>query len=174
MAGRILQRDMQIVDLMALGAIAHAELDPEIDADPDKQHRESDRDRIERSDQGETHCGRYGKANEDADQHGRDDPGRAQRQPQNADQEGERYEGVERGVLLQRSELLVLDGDRAGEADARAILALELEVGDDLADHPRGRLARLKRREIKDRPDLDNSSQLTLLRWLASRKLAPR
>ena len=41
---------MQVVDLVALGAIAHAELDAEIDAEADEQHREGDRDQIERAD----------------------------------------------------------------------------------------------------------------------------
>ena len=49
-AARIQQRLVQVVDLVPLGAIADAELQSEIDAEADEQHREIDRYQVERAD----------------------------------------------------------------------------------------------------------------------------
>src|SRR5262252_8692950 len=110
MAGAIRERGLQVVDFVALGAVAHAELDPKIDPDADKQHRKGYRYGVERSHQRQPERRRYGEADRNADQYGPDNLGRSQRQPQNAQQEGERNEGVELGILLERPKLFVLDG----------------------------------------------------------------
>ena len=56
------KRLAQVVDLVPLGAIAHAELKSEIDTEADEQHRKIDRDQIERADHQHAERGRDRKA----------------------------------------------------------------------------------------------------------------
>ncbi len=70
---------MQVVVIVPLGAVAHRELDAEVDAEADKQHREGDRDQVERADPGEPK--RHGDRETDrqAREHREDKPSRVQR-----------------------------------------------------------------------------------------------
>ena len=73
-AGVRQQRLVQIVDLVAVGAIAHAVLDAEIDAEADEQHRERDRDQVERPDHQQAERRRDREPDDQVDEHREDDP----------------------------------------------------------------------------------------------------
>ena len=68
------QRHAKVALLVPLGAIAHAELDAEIDAEPDKQHGKRDRDQVERRHHGKPERRRDGKPRHQAEEHRHDDP----------------------------------------------------------------------------------------------------
>ena len=173
MQSRIRQGRTQIVDLVTLGPIAHAELNAEIDPDADEQHGESDRDRVERRHHHEAQGGGDAKAHEDADEYRQDDLGRAQRKPQDSQQQGERDGGIEAGVFLERAKFLVLDRNRAGEPHAAEVFCIDLDVGRRLPDRLGRELAGLERRIIKYRLDLNDPPQLARLGRLAGNQFAP-
>ena len=76
------QRAPELAGLVAFGAVAHAELDAEIDAEANKQYKKRDRDQVQRADQEEPERGRVGETAAHADHRGQDDARRAQCQPQ--------------------------------------------------------------------------------------------
>ena len=145
---------------MAFGAVAHAELDAEVDADADEQHGERDRDQVERADQPQADRGGHRQAEEMLTSTAtmiRAEPSASHRMPiRNA----ERDQRVDLPVLLERAEFLVLDRDRAGQPHPRAVVGRELEVGRGLADRFGRGGARLELREIEDRLDLDEPPQI--------------
>ena len=59
---------MKIVDLVTLGAISHAELNAEIDAETDEQDGEGHRDQVERTHHGQTDRGGDREADQQADE----------------------------------------------------------------------------------------------------------
>src|SRR5262249_49950884 len=67
------QRFTQIVGHMALGAVAHAELDAEIDAEADEQDGKIDRYQIKRADEQHADRRRDRKTDGDADEYREDD-----------------------------------------------------------------------------------------------------
>ena len=69
---RLQESTPQIVELMTLGAVAHAELDGKIDADADEQYREIDRDQVESAYHHQTERGSQCEPDEEIDEH-RDD-----------------------------------------------------------------------------------------------------
>ena len=119
---------------MPLGPIADAELDAEIDTEADEQHGEIHRYQVEGADQQHAERRRDGKPDREADEHGENDPPPAQRHPQDEEHDGDGHDGVERRVLLDRGELVVVHRHGAGQAHARLIRGRKIEVGGSLTD----------------------------------------
>ena len=67
------QRRVHIIDLVAFGPIANAELQSEIDPDADEQHREIDRYQVERADHQQADRRRDREADDEIDEHGEND-----------------------------------------------------------------------------------------------------
>src|SRR5262249_36124769 len=95
-------------------AVANAELNTEVDTKTDKQHRESNRNKVERANQHEPDQGGDRQADEQSNHHGKDDPKRSQRQPKNEQHQRERNESVDESAILDGGELLIGDRHRAG------------------------------------------------------------
>ena len=167
------QRRAQLGMIVPLGAVAHGKLDAEVDAEPDEQHEERNRDHVEGADQREARGGRNGEPGEQADRACEDDAERAQREPQD-DEHGEQGERrVELGVVFDRAELIVLHGNTAGQAHLRLIIALEVEVGGKLHDRFGRRMAGLERGEVEHRRDQQKAAHLVGRGRLAAREHAP-
>ena len=66
---------------VTLGAVAHTELQPEIDAQADEQHEKRDRDQIQRADEHQANSRSNGQSNDQADDDRENDTRGAQRQP---------------------------------------------------------------------------------------------
>ena len=75
------QRETQVLARVALGAIAHAKLDAEVDAETDKEHGEGDRDQVERAEHDKAECRSNDQADGKAQQDRRDQAHRTQRDP---------------------------------------------------------------------------------------------
>jgi hypothetical protein len=73
---------VQIAKVVTFGTVTHAELEPEIDTQPDKEHKECYRDQVQRADQEEAPRSSNRQTNHKADGDGQDDLQRAQREPQ--------------------------------------------------------------------------------------------
>jgi hypothetical protein len=173
MLGRIGQGDAQIVDLVAFGAIAHAELNAEIDADAHEQHCERDRDRIERAHHPQSERRRDGQSHENAEEHRQDDFRRLQRQPKDGQHHDDGAERILECMILEGCKLLVLDRDRAGEAQARVVLPFESDIGGRLANCGGGGLARLERAIVDHRADVDEPAQVARRGRLVVHQLPP-
>src|SRR5436189_123271 len=72
MARRIEQRLVQIVDFVALGAIAHAELKPEIHSKTDEENGEGDRYQVESANEGKGDDRRFAGGERGEIEHGPD------------------------------------------------------------------------------------------------------
>ena len=107
---------MELVDLVTLGAIAHAELNAEVDAEPDKQNGEGDRNEVERTHQGQANCSGNGEADHQADGNRQDDPKRAQGKPKDGQHHHDGHGCVGERPLLQGGIFLIGDCDRTREA----------------------------------------------------------
>ena len=145
---------------MPLGAIAHAELQAEIDAQADEQNREIDRDQIERADHHHADRGRHGEPDNKRDKDREDDAEPAQRKPQDHEHDCDRHRGVERGILLDGGEFFVGHRHRTGQPQARLIFAGDIEVGGGLANGFRGALAWLELGVIQRGLDFEEAQLL--------------
>ena len=128
------QRLVQTVDFVPLGPIADAELDSEIDAEADEQHGEIHRYQVERADHQHAERRRDRKSDDKADEHRENDSPPAQRHPQDEEHDGNGHDGVERRVVFDRGELVVVHRHRAGQAHARLISGCKVEVRGGLPD----------------------------------------
>ena len=72
----------EVVELVALGAVADAELDAEIDTDADEEHGEIDRDQVEGADHHQAERRSHGEADEEVDEDGDDQARGAECTPQ--------------------------------------------------------------------------------------------
>ncbi len=167
------QRRVQIVDLVALGAIAHAELDAEIDAETDEQDRERHRDQIERADQRQTDRESDREPDQQADEDRQNESTRSQRQPQDGQHHQDRAGGVDERPLLHGCVFLVGDRHRSGEPQSRAVLSGDVEIRRRLANGVGRLLARRQRAVIEHRPDLDETALLARCRRPAVEHRAP-
>ena len=113
---------------MPLGAVADAELDAEIDTEADEQHGEIHRYQVERADQQHAERRRDGKPDHKTDEHGENDAHPAQRQPQDEQHDGDGHDGVERGVLFDRGELVVVHRHGAGQPHVALDKRMQIEV----------------------------------------------
>ena len=66
---------------MTLGAVAHTELQPEIDAQADEQHEKRDRDDVQGADQEEAEGSGDRQTNAETDRHREDDSRGVEREP---------------------------------------------------------------------------------------------
>ena len=162
-----------MVDFVPFSAIADAELQSKIDAQSDEQHREIYRNQIKRPDHQHAERRRNGQAYDETDEYGKDDPRPAQRHPKNEQHNGDRHGGIERGVFLDGGEFLVGHGDRAGEAQARLILAREIEVRGGLPNGGARLAARLQLRIVEHRLDIEEPAEFVGSGRTALNKLVP-
>ena len=153
--------------------VAHAELDREIDRDPDEQDPEADRHQVQGADRsgGEQQGQHQPESERCQDRH--DQPPRSdrQKQPQRnqhdaADQAGDRPLGDAR-------EFLVGERDVAGDADARIARFDEFELGGSLADRLCRRPAGLDRPEVEHRLQQDELVRPAQLCDLAADQSGP-
>ena len=161
----------EIVVFMALGAVAHAVLNPEIDADADEQHGEIDRDQVQCADHQEAERGRQSEADEQVDEYRKDQPRRAQRQPQDDEHDDDGDETVAHGAFLDGGEFLVRHRHRPGESDGR--LESRSDLGRSLADGVGGGMAGLQRAVVEHRAHHDEAAQLAWLGRTAPDQNAP-
>ena len=136
-------RALEVIEFMALGAIAHAVLDSEIDADADEQHRKVDRDQVKRADHQQAERRGQREPDEQVDEHGDDEPRRAQREPQDDEHDGDGDETVAHGAFLDGGEFLVRHRHRPGEP--HVCLEFWGDLGRCLADRVGGDVAGLYR-----------------------------
>ena len=164
-------RAPEIVDLVTLGAVAHAELDTEIDTDADEQDGEIDRDQVERAHHHQAERRGQGEADEEIDEHGEDQTPGVQRPPQDEEDDGERDDAVAQRVFLDGGELLVRYRHRPGQSHAR--LEARADVGGGLTDGRACDMAGLDRAVVQYRAHLDEPAQLARRRWVALDEHAP-
>jgi hypothetical protein len=158
---------------MPLGAIAHAELNSEIDAEAHKQHKEGNRDQIEGAYHGKAKSGRDGKPDHQAEEHrGHDLPG-AKRKPENDQDAKYRRRRVAQRAVPDDRELIVIHRHLAGEIDGGAEFTLQVQIGCRAMDSFRGLAARLKVCKIERRLDLDEVTQLFGRQRVAPKQLLP-
>ncbi len=154
--------------MVALVAIAHAELDAEIDGDADEQHGEGDGDQVEGSDRDRGERPRRRKSDDEGRENRHDDaPGPEREEEDDRDErEGEQRRAA--GALRHRRELLVGERHRSGQAHPHPALRRETELlgsGPDRRSRPE---AGLQRVVVEHRLDQDEVPELLRLR-LASR-----
>ena len=144
---------------MPLGAISHAELNAEIDAEADEQHKERNRDQIERADHGKAERGRRRKPDHQAEENRGDDFPGAKRQPENDQDAEHRRRRVAQGAVSDDRELIVIHRHLAGQIDGGAEFVFQVQIGCRAVNPLCGLAARLKRRKIERRLDLDKVPQ---------------
>ena len=169
---RVRQRDPQIVHLVPLGTVAHAELDAEINSYADAQDRKGDRDDIERAGHQQAECGRDGEADHEGQEDRENDPPRAQREPQNTKDDEHGRNAVDEPPSRTVENSVVRNRNHAGEAHVGPELLLEAQIrrsGGSRRSPP----SRLEGRVIQHRADLDEAPQVPRPSRLARRKLPP-
>ena len=167
------ERLAHAVDLVPLGAVADAVLEAEIDPEPDEQHREINRDQIERPDQQHAERRRQRQPDDQTDDHGEDDAEPAQREPQDAQHDRDGHHGVERGVLLDGGEFIVVHRHRTGQAHARLIIRRQMKIGGGLANGVARFEPRLQLRIVEHRHDFQEPQQIDGLGLLAADQRVP-
>ena len=165
---------MQVVAFESLGSVADAELDAEVDPQSDEQHGERDRNQIQCADHHQPDCRRDDEAHGNGDGNGENDLGRAQRHPENEQHHKHGSDAVGDGPFLHRGELFVGDRHRAGQPDARAELARNVDIPGSLTNSVRRALARLQILEIEDRLNLDETAPVGIGERLVADQFAPR
>ena len=156
----IAQSKPQIVDIVPFRPVSDAELQPEVDAEPDEQHRKGDRNQIERANRQQTERSCRGKAHDQSKNDGKDDSQRSQRKPQYDQNRKNRCRNIDERVLAQDRELFVVDRNLSGQSYRGVEVGSELEVRGRLSDGGGRSLARFQRGEIQDRLDFDEAAQL--------------
>ena len=160
LARRCQKRRLEIGRGVPFSSVADAELDPEIDAEPDEEHRKRNRDEVQRPDHPQPHRGGENEPDHKADKDGQDDAGLLERQPQHKDDDEESQGAVQTRAVGHGGEFLVGKSNRSGEADFDALLRRQVKPQDRLADG-RGRLASgLKSVEVENRLDVDEASKV--------------
>ncbi len=140
---------------LAAGAFEHAFLEAqidvqnEVDAEPDVEHGERDREQVELADRDGRERGRADEPDDERHERDREQAQRPQRPVEHERDHRERRERRDAGSAAHADHLLVLHRDRAREAhlDA-AVEARELRV-DDLAQPSNGLATRLHPREVQ-------------------------
>ena len=165
---------MQIVAGVALGAIAHAELDPEVDAQADKEHGKGDRYQIQRAEHDEAECRRDDQSDAEAQQDRGDQTPGAKRDPQQQRYCNQHDRSVERGALGERRELLVGERYRTGLTYPNARIGIESKLVSGLANRRASTFARLQCAVVEDRLHEDEPTQLARLRSPPADQRAPR
>src|SRR5260221_8999556 len=112
---------------MALVAIADTELDAEVDGNADKENREGDGNKVERTDRSRGKGGRCHEADEERGKNGDDDPPRAQSDEKNDSDENKGHQRRAAGALCDGAEFLIGERDRPGQADTDPVLRRQAE-----------------------------------------------
>ena len=172
-ARRVLQRQRQIVVLEPLRTVADAVLNAEVDAEADEQHRECDRQQVERPDHHQADGRGDRKSDEKIDEHGEDDLRRVQRQPENEQHDDDGADSVGDRAVLDRGVFLVGHRHRPGQANPRAIVGREIEILGRLPDRVGRGLARLQRLIVEDRLEFDEGAPIGIGQRLVAGELAP-
>jgi hypothetical protein len=130
------------------GSITHAELDAEVDAEPDEQRGKSDRDQIQCPDHPQSErCGGH-EPNGDRQPHSENDTSRAQSEPENDQNRNNGQCGVEPRTLFKAGELVVINRHLARQTHPRLVSVTEVEVADGLLDGFGRGMPRSERRKI--------------------------
>ncbi len=172
-AAGLQQRLAQIVDIVPLGAVADAELQTEVDAQPDEQHREINGYQIERADHHQADRGGNREPDDERKKDGEDDARPAQSEPQNEQHDGDGHRGVERGVFLDRGEFLVRHRHRAGQPQLGLILAGDIEVLGRLANGVGRSFSGFELGIIEHSPNLQKAHQFVRLRSAPLHQFVP-
>ena len=113
---------------MPFGPIAHTELQAEIDAQTDKQHKECDRNHIQRADHQETESRRDRQTGGEIDRDRQDDPLVPQRQPKDDNHRDERHRGRQRCALSYCRELVIVHRHQPGQPHPGLEIAVESQI----------------------------------------------
>ncbi len=152
------ERGLQVVDAMALAAVKHGVLDAEIDGDPDEQHREGDRDQVERPDRERGESSGQHQTDQQVDLTGEHQPPRPHGEIENDADEQEGADGGAARAFRDGAELLVVERHRSRLAHAIAVLGREAERRRLLAHGLAGARPRLERAEIAHRLDQNEAA----------------
>ena len=104
-----------------LGVEAHRDLNPEIDAEPDEQRNEGDRNEVESADRCQPECRRHHQTGHDRHHDRRDDLRRSRREPQSHQHRRRHHQPDKADIFLQRREFLVRQWDFAGGPHGDAV-----------------------------------------------------
>ena len=143
------QRQGGVAGVQALLAVAHAELDGEVDRDADKQHRKRNRDQVQRPDRQRGKAGGEQQAEHQGGENGQDQAPGAHRQDQPEQHQGGADHHAGDSALGHRGEFLVGQGDRAGDANGGAARLHRGDLCGGLAQDGGGGTAGLQRAEVE-------------------------
>src|SRR5260370_16515506 len=101
---------------MAVVAIADTELDAEVDGNADKENREGDGNKVERTDRSRGKGGRCHETDEERGKNGDDDPPRAQSDEKNDGDENKGHQRRPAGPLCDGAEFLIATPNRPLQA----------------------------------------------------------
>ena len=167
------QRALQIVDVVTFRPVSDAELQTEIDSEPDKQDGKRDRDQIQLAHEKKTKGRCRRETHDQCENYRADDSPRAQCQKQD-NQDGDHRTGdTDRRLLPHTRVLLVVDRDLARHSYARLEIRRELQVRRRLPDGVGRGAARFQCGEIQFRVCLDEAAQLLGRGRAALHKHAP-
>src|SRR5580704_18785387 len=113
---------------MALGTIAYAELNSEIDTKPDEQNRKRHRDKIERTYQCQSDGRSNGQTGQQTGENRQDEAWGSQRKPQYGQHDHDCGSGIDESSFLERGVFLVGNGNRASEPQNRAITRRKIQI----------------------------------------------
>ena len=158
---------------MALGAIAHAELDAEIDAEADEEHRKGQRNRIVGSHGQKAEGRRDAEPDHEGEENGEDDPDGSEGEPEQQRHPGDGQDRIEQEALGEGAEFLIGERDAAGQPHPDAMLRGQPELAGVGADGIRGLGARLQRVVVEGRLHQDEAAQFSQGRLRAGEERAP-
>ena len=163
----------QIVVLVALRPVSHAELDAEVHTQPNEQNRERDREQVQRAHHHQAHRGGDRKPDEQVHEDGENDLRRMQGHPENDQHDQHRPDAVDHRAILHGRELFVGDGDWPGKPNPGAEFARQIEVLCGRSDGVGRVLARLEGVEIEDRLDFDEGAAVGIGQRLVADQFPP-
>ena len=159
---------------MALGPVAHGELDAEIGCEADEEHPKGDRDQVECANHQQARGRSHDKADAQADKYGEVGVSRAQRQPENDQHREHRSGEIGQHPLAECHELLIVDRSLSGQPHPCAKHWAEFQLIRRLPDRVYRRAARLQGAEIEFWLDLDEAPRLVWCCGIAIHQHAPR
>ena len=154
-------------------AVAHRELDAEIDAKTDKKRDEGNGDDVEDTHHRKADRHGEGEAGKDRDQDRGDDAEGLQRQPQHQQHAHQHGDAHQAGPFGQGAELLVRHRHIAGQAHRDAMGGIEPQRPRIGANGVAGLFARLQGVEVQHRLDGDEAAKLFRPRRCAGKHRAP-
>ena len=170
---RLDERNVGIGLKVALFAVAHAKLQPEINAKPDKQHGKSHGNQIERMHHRQAQRRRHRQSYRKANQHGGNDFQRMQRHPQDQQHHRKRGKAVEQSFVCDCCKFLVGQRHRTGQPHAHPFCLTQAKVAHGAADGGGGRAAGFQRGKIQHRLNDDKLAQGTWFGLFSGNQFAP-